>query len=871
MLLLLTFAFAYVLSFSQVQVTVGSSGTGTTNYFPIYYLYDYSYTQTVYHASELTAAGAPGASIITKIRYKPTLGNSNSTWNNWTIYMANTSKAGFASESDYVAPSAMTQVFTGAIPSTITANDWMEITLTTPFTWDGTSNLLIAVSDNTDGWGGSPAWAGYSASPGAGLTQGVSYYQDYLPVDISSPDLSDDIVTSNTIAQVQLEMTSSSACSGAPVTGALAIDTAVCPGASFVLKTTGGTLASGLSYQWQTKLPGDASWTDIAAGTTGQYAITSGITQPTVYRLRLTCTNGGATVYSDSILVKINPPTECYCIPAYATGCSDGDQISNFVFEDIANNSGNTCNSLPKGYSNYTNLKTFLEQGGTYQAAVTIGGGGAGGVAIWIDFNDDGIFSASEKYYTTTNIPASGTGTIGVDIDPAAQLGVHRMRVRQVFNTTGANIDPCTSYTYGEAEDYLVEIIPPAACGKPTDITFTNTTDSSANVNWMAPTSSAPNSYDIYFNTTGVAPDSSTTPTATGIVTSPYNLTGLSGSTLTYVWIRSVCGTNNKSVWAPASFTTPCSSTTVPYVIDFEDVTIPGLPPCTAKENAGAGNSWVTATQTLYGFNSKVLSYSYSTSSAANAWFFSRGIQLTAGTSYRLRFEYGSNSTMYNEKFKAMMGSSPTNTAMTDLLIDLPNVKNDVKRDTIIDFIATTTGTVYFGFNIYSDANQYNFYLDNISVKLTPTCDVPSDIAVSAITDSSAEVSWMAPTLGSPVSYDVYYASVPTPPTPTTTPSIAAVVATPIVIDSLTSNTKYYIWVRTFCGGTDYSEWTAIDSFKTDCSPITDFSENFDGVPANVLPDCWTKVGTTGLAYVKILQALVHLNHYTSIQLQRLI
>ena len=40
--------------------------------------------------------------------------------------------------------------------SNVTANVWMELTSPTPFLWDGISNLVIAVDENTPNWGNTP-------------------------------------------------------------------------------------------------------------------------------------------------------------------------------------------------------------------------------------------------------------------------------------------------------------------------------------------------------------------------------------------------------------------------------------------------------------------------------------------------------------------------------------------------------------------------------------------------------------------------------------------------------------------------------------------------------------------------------------------
>lgn len=170
--------------------------------------------------------------------------------------------------------------------------------------------------------------------------------------------------------------------------------------------------------------------------------------------------------WSNGVVVSCTP-TIAYCTPTYVTGCTANDRITNFILETISNNSGTTCSTSPRGYSDYTTLSTNLTQGVTYAGSVSIASGGVAGVAIWIDFNDSGTFESGERVYATSGTFTSGSSnnTISVVIPSSALTGIHRMRVRHVYNTNGTTIDPCSSYSHGETEDYNVNII--AACTPP--------------------------------------------------------------------------------------------------------------------------------------------------------------------------------------------------------------------------------------------------------------------------------------------------------------------------------------------------------------------------------------------------------------------
>lgn len=146
-----------VISFQQLEaqttVTIGT-GTSTTYNNPVYSGFsssNYSYTQQIYLASEITAGGGSSGQQITAISFYVASGETVAGNKTWDVYLGNTTTSSFSSGSDWIASSSLTSVFTGTFNSG-SATGWVSITLSTPFTWTG-NNLVIAVDENSSGYG----------------------------------------------------------------------------------------------------------------------------------------------------------------------------------------------------------------------------------------------------------------------------------------------------------------------------------------------------------------------------------------------------------------------------------------------------------------------------------------------------------------------------------------------------------------------------------------------------------------------------------------------------------------------------------------------------------------------------------------------
>lgn len=159
-----------------------------------------------------------------------------------------------------------------------------------------------------------------------------------------------------------------------------------------------------------------------------------------------------------------------YCIPEFFIGCDYGDMIDNFI---LYGDNGSVISDIATGcsdnfYRDRTDLTVDLHQGYSYIAKV-VSATNFNHSAIWIDFNDDGVFDPSEK---VAGQILDHSNDVEISIAEDATIGSHRMRVMVGWDGNPndlADLDPCNtgenSTMYGEVHDYTVDIFETLPCG----------------------------------------------------------------------------------------------------------------------------------------------------------------------------------------------------------------------------------------------------------------------------------------------------------------------------------------------------------------------------------------------------------------------
>jgi len=311
----------------------------------------------------------------------------------------------------------------------------------------------------------------------------------------------------------------------------------------------------------------------------------------------------------------------------------------------------------------------------------------------------------------------------------------------------------------------------------------------------------------------------------------------------TYYRRKIICG-GTDSDFSTAVYVPMTGAANLPYTENFNGITPPVLPNCVTIENTNADASkWATFAGNGTTLPTNMIRYSYSGTLAADDWFFTKALNLTAGTQYRLQFKYkGSDGPTYIEKLEVKYGTGASSADMISSAIFTNNNINSKLADAFSDgdevFTVPVSGVYYLGFHCFSDLDQAYLYVDDLSVTTAPACNKPSAVTVSAITTNSATIDWAA----SPSASSGYQIVVQTSLTP---PASGTDVTSGLTFPAggLAPATVYYVFVRSNCGGGVYSDWRSGTTFTTGCSTLpVPYTQTFDAVATPSLPICFSGV-----------------------------
>lgn len=426
---------------AQTTVQVGT-GTGTTQYAPIYNYYNYSYSQQIYTAADLIASGVSGPATISKIRFQHAYGAYGSGLG-WTVYVGNSAKTAFTTDTDWEPAANLTSCFSGTVQN-VGNNTWLEITLTTPFNWNGIDNIVVGIDENANGYNTGTNW--YKSDLGANR---VIYYgsDSNNPNPASPPSASG---RGGFVPNIQFDVVLAPDCSGTPAhTTITASNTTVCENNNVNLTLNGTDFASGVEYTWQ--YDNGTGFQDFA-NTTSTVNFSTTITETIDVRVISTCTNSSMDDISDLItinsvalpMVEVDVIETAFCSGAPVTiNASGADTYVWSPATGLNMTTGTTVNANPAGNTTYTVSGT--DANGCMGTATSI-------------ISPVGDVNASADYSPMSNCTAGNPITISASTTPSTTstgnweyrfLGTDGIAVLQDWNTTNTfNFIPSTDSVY---------------------------------------------------------------------------------------------------------------------------------------------------------------------------------------------------------------------------------------------------------------------------------------------------------------------------------------------------------------------------------------------------------------------------------------
>ena len=191
-----------------------------------------------------------------------------------------------------------------------------------------------------------------------------------------------------------------------------------------------------------------ASLLTTVTGTT--YAV-SGLTAATAYTFTVKAKDaaGNLSAASNVASVTTSGTTVTYCVSKGSNAASE--YIDYVALGGIANTSGTNA-----GYGNFTALTGNVPYGSN---TILFSAGFSGSAyteywKIWIDYNKNGVFETAEQVVSGSS-SSSANLTATFTVPTTALSGPTRMRVSMKYNAAQTS---CETFSYGEVEDYTVNI-----------------------------------------------------------------------------------------------------------------------------------------------------------------------------------------------------------------------------------------------------------------------------------------------------------------------------------------------------------------------------------------------------------------------------
>ena len=538
------------------------------------------------------------------------------------------------------------------------------------------------------------------------------------------------------------------------------------------------------------------------------------------FRVRAYCAANDSSLWSNMVSVYTGM---CTPAPQYV----DNQGITNVTFglTQVVNN--NTHPTEAPFYADYTAMAGDGAAATNVTVDVTLSTYYSYGTVIWVNWNNDLVFTDDEVVYTgesatsgSYSSPIPYTLHCNFTIPMETPLGNYRMRIGAADTQfddaidNGYGYDPCLSENWVIYEDYTLTVTEAPSCLAPSDVTVSDITAHGATIGWTDNNETAPESWTINLNGTD-----------TIVNENPFVFDNLLPSTNYIVMVRANCSATDSSFWSlTASLHTPCDIVPAEnYSEDFADYTA----------NASVTTSGVMPDcwDYLYsGVDAGAEPHVYNGTSAVTSG--DNCLTITAGGYedwwYDEYYDYGTTNYAIMPEFDDLTGKQLNFAYKTgtygSLAIGYMTDVTDAGSFVEIESIpSTTTATNYevnvdnvpagvrlaFAWTYDSEEYDYSCYIDDMTITDLPNCRKPTALSVTNITSNTATLDWTDNNESAPDSWTISLNGVDT-----------VVTEHPVVLNHLTADTDYDVMVKANCDAIDSSDWSNATAFATLCDVI---------------------------------------------------
>ncbi|MDR6969141.1 hypothetical protein J2X31_003168 [Flavobacterium arsenatis] len=824
----ITFCFALLVltAFSGLaQVQLGD-GTAIEKGVPYEPGTPYSYAQSIYLSSEISATGN-----INSIQWY-FAGSSNLEGSQeLTVYLGHTTKTSFSSGSDWEPIANLTEVYTGGIYAN--GSGWVTIYFNTEFSYNGTDNLVVAVKENS---AESDSWEDHFYAYEVTGDRSITYSSWGEAVNTENPE---EGISINFVPNVVFDGINQ-AC---PKPMNLLAEEPTTSGITLYWSSNAPVLGGSQYYISTNNTAPTATTEPTGSVSSGETAVvSSGLLSGTKYYVwvRDICESGPGTWSNMASFITDCEPTDsffqnfnsastgivpiCWSTIVYNANTTPSGSVT------VTNEDGYTGNSIEFYRSDATSdlilvspivsnladnthrLKFYAKHSFSSQGGFSVG---------TMDGNTSDSNFTEVQSVSATNAFKEYT----IDFTEVGFTGDTYIAIK--LNTSDDNF-------LGYIDNIRWETAP--SCADVSNVIVPIATTTTATVAWTSEEDVT--EWEVVYSESATADPSTLTPVINVTDEPTALLTGLTAETNYFVWVRSVC--DGLAYWiGPINFSSACQPINS-INENFESTAGTNLPTCWSKILRG---------ETLSPYASITAGYNDTATSGENSIHFYTGFPNSSPTDDMIVVTPNlgnlSNGTHRLKFFAKGTGNVQVGTLAGNSVsaefnsFEAINVSNSGMTEYVFDFSSYDGTDTYIGIRYNVSTSNQNLYIDDVVWEPIPACPDVTNIDVVALSTTTLAVGWV--TNGATQSQTAYGLSSVTDPNDAIISEILTIPSTEI--SGLNSNTLYKIWVRTVCGEADGNgTWIGPFSVRTPCEAVASFNETFEAAIAPDLPSCWSAI-----------------------------